>query len=591
MCLRKRGADSHHRIDVAGGRMLGREASRTLQQHGAMAVGPGGLVNLRRRGAVRFAELWQSLRGTQCVLWFDNYVRPKSYVDPARGFHMFDCTAFAVLKTSVALPAFRGMPPLADLFNRRRQLVVDLTEYHASLVRLLDVVRGMTFGANDVRVPLDVVRSTGHSPYWCPLAVSAECVTSQTGLVHALWWALDMAKHSLSPMPVCVDENIHYRLLKLGYGENTHRYDVRSVLSQCPPLYGVWHAYKYVVTVVHRVYFAHFVYLLHGQVDAGRTFPSSKHIRSLELDLAALLRLRTVIKDELHGAIVAAALANRDASTPVTRSRLRNLLALKCLLDVYAPVTFLLGWQARSCVWQHRGRGTGALAKEVVMGCLLVLLKLTEGQSHLVEYVRTMVCSLVCWTSWHSEVPGECYTDEANEASLAQLGRWWAQHSEVSTQQSLMDMYLLMPTMGRGADESRVSRPSAVLMQTVEQRLRSLLSAPRELVTYVPWSSASVCTAELVWPESAWFPQDLSVRPSTTYLSNLTKYALSRLVVQGAVSKPMARKLRKLGLQDHRDAQTLANDRIIGRIKADCPADMAVPKPAPAISLRAQALY
>ena len=397
---------------------------------------------------------------------------------------------------------------------------------------------------------------------------------------------MELAAWSTTPMPVCVDENIHYRLLKLCYGEHTHKFGVRSYLDRCPPLYGVWHAYKYVVTVVHRVYFSQFLYLLHGTVEAGRPFPSARRIRSVEMVLAVLLRLRTQVKDNIHAAIVGAALADRNESTPDTRSRLKNLMGLKCLLDVYVPACFLLGWQARNCVWVHGERGTGGRAKELIMGCLLVLLQLTEGGSHLVEYVRTMVCSLVCWTSWYDEVPGKCFTDEANEASLAQLGRWWAQHAEVTDQEALMNMYLLMPVMGRNAAESVVSHPSDQLVTTVERRLRSLLDSPRELVAYVPWSSGRVCRAVGPWPPDVRYPSDLSACPSQLYLSNLTKYALARLVQQAAVGRPVLDALRGVGLQERNDAQTLADDRIVQRIKSDCPPDMRVAQPIPAVAVR-----
>ena len=53
--------------------MLGRAAGRALREHGAMAVGLGGLENLQLRGSTRFAELWTSLALQQCVMWFDNY--------------------------------------------------------------------------------------------------------------------------------------------------------------------------------------------------------------------------------------------------------------------------------------------------------------------------------------------------------------------------------------------------------------------------------------------------------------------------------------------------------------------------------------
>ena len=572
-------AGAQHRIDLPGGRMLGREAGQTLRRHGAVAVGPGGLVNLRQRGSRRFAELWHDIELQQCVMWFDNYVRPHSYVDPARGFHLFDCTAFAVMRVE-RLPPFPGMPHLADLFDCRRQFVEELVEYHDAFSRLLETVQGMTFRRQDVRVPLDVVRAVGRSPEWCPFAISDKCVSSQEGLVNALGWSVEVAVQSLAPMPVCVDENLHYRLLKLCYGENSQRYDVRSLLNRCPPLYGVWHAYKYVVTVVHRTYYAHCVYLLNGTVDVGRTFPAERRIRSIEMLLAVLLEARTLVKAGLTSAVVAAALADRNRSTVQTRGRLRNLMALKCLLDVYAPACFLLGWQARNCLWSHRQRGTGRKAKELLMGCLFVLLQLHPRDSHLVEYVRTLVCAMVCWTPWHSEVPGYCYSDESNEASLAQLGRWWAQHSEVTKQSALMDMYLLLPAMGRNAQDATVSRPSNLLRDAVVERLRALLRSGTELVTYVPWSSGRVCVAEGPWPADVWFPTDLSTAPRVSTLNDISRYALARLVQQQAVPHPVGRALVDIGLRERRDAQTLANDRVVGRLKADCPAAVRAPKAA-----------
>ena len=78
---------------------------------------------------------------------------------------------------------------------------------------LLGAVQGVHVGRYDVRVPLDVVRSSGRSPEWSPLAVSANCMTHQTGLVRALVWAVEVAGQSLVPMPLCMDKNIHYWLL------------------------------------------------------------------------------------------------------------------------------------------------------------------------------------------------------------------------------------------------------------------------------------------------------------------------------------------------------------------------------------------
>ena len=84
-------------------------------------------------------------------------------------------------------------------------------------------------------------------------------------------------------------------------------------------------------------------------------------------------------------------------------------------------------------------------AKEVLMACLLMLLRLAPGEPSTVEYVRTLVWALLVWRDWHSAIPACCYSDEVNEASLAHLGRRWALHPELKDAESVMDLFLLIP--------------------------------------------------------------------------------------------------------------------------------------------------
>ena len=90
--------------------------------------------------------------------------------------------------------------------------------------------------------------------------------------------------------------------------------------------------------------------------------------------------------------------------------------ALRALLEEWMPVAFLCGRKARACVWAGQARGSGFIAKEVVMTCLLGLLILRGNRAHTVEYVRTMSCALVFWSEWHSTIPGASYSDESNVA-------------------------------------------------------------------------------------------------------------------------------------------------------------------------------
>lgn len=205
---------SQPRLDVPGARMLGRAGSRVLRRHGVMPTGPGSLADMHDRALVRFGEVWASMAGVSVVVWFDNMVRPRSFVNPLRNFLLFDCTPISVLHTT-QLPRFPGHPKFHQLAASRIKLSTDVRQYFDVFISLVDAVGGQEFSASDLRVPLDVVRSDVRSLRWTPLAVSGSRVTTQLGLVDLLSWAVQTAKHALRPMPLCVDENIHYRLLSL----------------------------------------------------------------------------------------------------------------------------------------------------------------------------------------------------------------------------------------------------------------------------------------------------------------------------------------------------------------------------------------
>ena len=55
-------------------------------------------------------------------------------------------------------------------------------------------------------------------------------------------------------LPVLVDENIHYRILKLVYGAKSQRWNMPANRRHVPMIYSVWHAYTFVVTLTFRVF-------------------------------------------------------------------------------------------------------------------------------------------------------------------------------------------------------------------------------------------------------------------------------------------------------------------------------------------------
>ena len=79
-------------------------------------------------------------------------------------------------------------------------------------------------------------------------AVSKEKVTRGVGLLKLLHFMKDTAQQTNRVLPLLVDGNIHYRILKLLHGANNQQWNMRGYLLYVPIVYGVWHAYKFVVT-------------------------------------------------------------------------------------------------------------------------------------------------------------------------------------------------------------------------------------------------------------------------------------------------------------------------------------------------------
>ena len=104
-------------------------------------------------------------------------------------------------------------------------------------------------------------------------------------------------------MPLLVDENIHYRLLKLMHGTASATYDVRLWMCSLPVLYGVWHPYKYCVLAVYRAFFPIFALLETTSPEVGRIVNGRRKVLHIEKLVAALILLRHKISARAQSAI------------------------------------------------------------------------------------------------------------------------------------------------------------------------------------------------------------------------------------------------------------------------------------------------
>ena len=92
------------------------------------------------------------------------------------------------------------------------------------------------------------------APVWRPFALLKEKVTCGVGLLNLLQFGKDAIQQRNRVLPLLVDEKIRYRILILLYGAKNQQWNMRAYVRYVPGVYGIWHAYKFVVTQTFRVF-------------------------------------------------------------------------------------------------------------------------------------------------------------------------------------------------------------------------------------------------------------------------------------------------------------------------------------------------
>ena len=188
-----------------------------------------------------------------CVLRIGNWYRAQYTTHPDESDRSQNCTAIAVLQLQQRPTYWAGHPAIDDLAAQITTVARALQQRKRRIpqtLRDMGYAQGCVPDTGNVRAPLDVRRDTRtvQAPVWRPFALSIEKVTGGVGLLNLLQFAKDTAQQTNRVLPLLVDKIIHYRILKFLYGAKTQRWNMRAYLRYVPVVYGVWHAYKFVVT-------------------------------------------------------------------------------------------------------------------------------------------------------------------------------------------------------------------------------------------------------------------------------------------------------------------------------------------------------
>ena len=194
------------------------------------------------------------------VVQFDNWYRRRYRSDPVQRDCCLSVIAMSVLHTTT-IPMYPGFPTPDDLLQRIPQTAHTIAASFRDFPRAVDALRRDPPEAQYVRVPLDVHRDNIRSLQWYPLTLADLVSSSNEDLRHIMEQCLAIQVHKHHVMPLLMDENIFYRLANSMYNRTCNPFKLSEHYATVAMLYGCWHPYKYVCTMIHRKVFPILGYL------------------------------------------------------------------------------------------------------------------------------------------------------------------------------------------------------------------------------------------------------------------------------------------------------------------------------------------
>ena len=217
----------------------GSRAQRRILARSGLARYSAPLV--KEKAAVRLQTTWNKIHQQWAVLWMDNWYNKQFTTNPDKNDQSLNATALAVLLLRDASCYWHGHPSLEDLERRVPVVARMLGNTEGTFARIL---RDLGFASTrpvvrSIRAQLDIIRPVRATrPHWRPLGLSKEKVSGNVSLLNLLQFTRDLAQHTRPVVPVLCDENIHYCICKMMYGEKTNGLECPAFLAVTP--YIVW---------------------------------------------------------------------------------------------------------------------------------------------------------------------------------------------------------------------------------------------------------------------------------------------------------------------------------------------------------------
>ena len=451
--------------------------SITRKQRSVLAV--SGLLRTRRAPTSRLAVrnrqvVAEAVRPHGALVWIDNFnkFRYGRNVNEERN-HCINGTVMAILPLkSCEAQLWSGWMSLSRMFLGLRDVDSKVLRATTVLANEVKTLKQTPLQYDAVRAPCDVRRLGATNLPWWPWSVHGDNVGSTEGLLRVLLRVVDAQRQLKKLVPILVDINVYYRVMKLLYNPKLLQVNVRGALTEHPLLFGLWHAYAHCLK---------------------RTFWQFRSCWAA-LEYAGFVRFPTTTKvylkpkvDALEQMVVAMYLIHgqRQAVLRHTVAQCRtdfgegsraHCLAqcMELLLGEYVPCLFTIGLSVRECYWSLQQPNTGARARQILSFCLTYLLALEKSYRN--EYCRVISMTLLTWTPWHSSLPAALFVEEHLEASLSRLQRFCATDLRTYSVDAFSAAYA---ALGRSEEKVDLVQPhvGATLPDRVLIRLDKVVAA------------------------------------------------------------------------------------------------------------------
>ena len=408
-------------------REAGHYRSMSRRQRAGIAV-PGVLM-ARRRPTKKIAAENRAIVATKMrvaggIVWMDNFnkFRYARNVNEERN-RCINGTVMSVLPlANLSSHHWTGWSPLSALVQALPGFAALFGKALRKISNEVKTLQQNPLSFEQVRVPCDVRRVGVRNLGWMPWMVYGENVGSTSGMVVSLSRLLAAQRVVGKLMPIIVDVNVYYRLLKLLYHKSLMKVNLRGAMSQHPLLFGLWHAYAHCVKrtfAVFKLCWSALEYTGFVQFPEATTIYLKPHLDVLEQMIVAMYLVHYRRQTQLES-LVAQCAADFGAGSRIHRVA----ECLQLLVTVYAPSLFGLGMSVRECYWMLQQPNTGARVRDLLCFCLGFLLALEKSEK--TEYTRVLLLAILTWSPFLSSLPAAAFVEEVMEASLSRLGRFCA---------------------------------------------------------------------------------------------------------------------------------------------------------------------